>query len=301
MKKGTVIVLPISKEGLAVRKDLLDQKCSAYLKKEGFEQTRRELMEGKSSPFPEVETRNTLVKEKCDGFNAYYLTKEGYENIILYIHGGAWVFEMFPDHVKLGDDLVDKLNAKVYLPMYPLAPKYSYKDTYKMLLNLYDEILKEGKPVFIMGDSAGGTLTLGLTHIIKETGRKMPEKIVALSPATDLTFTNPESVEIEKRDPLDAIYGVQECAKMWAQGTDLRDPALSALSRDVSGYPDTLLLACSEDILTPDIVKFYEMMEKAGNNVTLVKGEGHWHVFCTFMIPERETFLDMVRDFCLKK
>jgi len=301
MRKGTEIVLHITPEGLAVRKDFLSRNLNSYMKEDGFEPTRKELMECKSQPFPETETRNTLVKEQCDGFNAFYLTKEGYENVILYIHGGAWVFELFPEHVKLADDLVDKLNAKIYLPMYPLAPKYSYKDTYKMLIDLYDEILKEGKPVFVMGDSAGGTLTLGLTHIIKETGRKMPEKIVALSPAMDLTFSNPESVEIEKRDPLDAIYGVQECAKMWAHGTDLKDPALTALSRDVSGYPDTLLLACSEDILTPDIIKFYEMMEKADNNVTLVRGEGHWHVFCTSMIPERETFLDIVRDFCLKK
>lgn len=300
MKKGTEIILPITEEALAVRKELLDQKLSSYLKKDGFEPTRQQIMEAIPAPFPEVETRNTLVKGECDGFNAHYLAKEGYENIILYIHGGAWVFEMFPDHVKLCDDLVDKLNAKVYMPMYPLAPKYSYKDTYKMVVDLYDEIIKEGKPVFVMGDSAGGTLTLGLTHIIKETGRKMPEKIVALSPATDLSFTNPESVEIEKRDPLDAIYGVQECAKIWAQGTDVKDPALSALYRDVSGYPDTLLLACSEDILTPDIIKFYEMMEKADNNVTIVRAEGHWHVFCTFMVPERETFLDIVKDFCLK-
>lgn len=300
MIKEKVFTINITDSSRALRDSMLAQDLKAYQYEAGFHKSLEDLKKVQAQVFPEAEYRNTLEKDVVDGFNVFSFSKSSYENVVLYLHGGAWVYEMFPNHVTLCDDLVDVVNAKVYAPLYPLAPKYSYKETYSMILKLYDKLIEMGKPIFIMGDSAGGNLTLGLMHLIKETKRKMPQCLVALSPCVDMSFSNPEAYELEKIDPLDAVYGCKEFAKMWAKGTALYDPLLSIVNADVSGFPKTLLLAASNDILTPDILKLYEKMKKSGIDVTLVKGEGLWHVFPSMDIPERKTFLDILKEFCLQ-
>lgn len=298
--RDNIITINASAEGKEMLDFFISNDTSSYLREGNFEPTRQSLLAGTPTPFPEVEVKSKMEKESCRGFNVYVFSDGDYENVVLYLHGGAFAFDIFPEQVKFVDALVGTVNAKVYMPAYPLAPKYSYKDTYKMVTELYDELLKEGKPIFVMGDSAGGTITLGLVDIIKSTGRKMPDRIVPICPAPDLSFSNPEAKEVEKRDPIDAIYGVTECSKMWAKGVDLRDPGLTALTRkDMSNYPKTMLFCASEDLLTPDIMILYKMLKDAGNDVSLVKGEGLWHVFCVSDIPEKQQSLDIIREFCL--
>lgn len=294
------ITLHASTEAEELRRFILANETNAYLKEGNFEPIRQILLAGDNNPFPETEVSSKTEKLSSGGFDVYGFSTGAYGRAVLYLHGGAFTFGIFPEQVRFVDALAQALHAKVYLPAYPLAPKYSYKDTYAMIVGLYDEILAEGKPVYVMGDSAGGTLTLGLIDIIKRTGRKMPEGIVPICPAVDLSFSNPDAAELEKRDPIDAIYGVTECARMWAQGTDLKDPALSALSReDVSGYPKTLLICASEDLLTPDILILYRKLLDAGNDITLVEAEGLWHVFCVSDIPEKQQTIDIIKEFCL--
>jgi len=300
MNPEKIITINITDSSRKLRDDMLKQDLKAYQYEDGFEHSLEGLKDIKAQELPDVKCRNKVEKETVEGFNVFSFSKPENENIVLYIHGGAWVYELFPNHVTLCDDLVDVLNAKVYAPLYPLAPKYSYKDTYKMIVALYDKLIATGKPVFVMGDSAGGNISLGLVHLIKETGRKMPSVLVPLSPCVDMTFNNPEAKKLEKIDPLDAVYGCKEFAKMWAKGTDLADPLLSIVNADVSGFPRTLLLAASDDILTPDIMILYEKMKKAGNDITLVRGEGLWHVFPSMDIPERATYLEILKEFCAK-
>lgn len=299
MKKNNVITVNITKEALANREAMRLMPNKAVLLKENFEPTRQSVLEGKVTPFPDTEVRNKLDKSSFGGFDVYTFGDDGdYDKIVYYLHGGAWVFDILAAHVEWCDDLVDRLNAKVVLPKYPLGPVYSYKDTYEMLMGLYDEILKEDKPVYIMGDSAGGQLTLAVTSMCKTSGRKMPAGIVPLSPAADMSFTNPDALEVEVRDPMLAVYGCVEFAKMWAKDLDLNDPSLSLINSDLTGFPKTLLFASTDDILGPDDFALAEKLEEAGVDVLLVRGEGLWHVFSISDTPERKRSLDIIQTFC---
>lgn len=298
MKKSNVITVNITKEALANREELRLMPNKEVLLKEKFEPLRKQVLESKVTPFPQVETRNKLEKETFGGFDVYTLCGDDYDKIVYYLHGGAWVFDILKEHVEWCDDLVDRLNAKVYLPKYPLAPVYSYKETYEMLMGLYDELLKQNKPIYIMGDSAGGQLTLAVTSMCKQTGRKMPKGIVPLSPAVEMSFTNPAALEVEVRDPMLGVYGCVEFAKMWAKDLDLKDPALSIINADLTGFPKTLLFASTDDFLGPDDFEFAEKLEASGCDILLVRGEGLWHVFSISNTPERKRSLDIIQTFC---
>jgi len=295
-----IITINISDEARAFRDEMLANHQNSYLTKEGFQSSLDSLKDVQAQVLPEAEHKNSIVEEEpVDGFKVYSFNKSDYKNIVLYLHGGAWAYEILSNHVTMCDMIVDRTDSKLYAPLYPLAPKYSYKDTMKMVLDLYDKLCELQKPIFLMGDSAGGHIALCLTKIIKETGRRLPDRLVSLSPCVDMTFSNPESLKLEAIDPYDAVYGVNELAKMWLKGIDQKDPSVSPLYADVTGFPKTLLLAASNDILTPDIMKYYDKMVAAGVDVTLIRGEGLFHVFPSVDIPEREDFMAILKDFCL--
>lgn len=296
-----IIYVNITKEALEAREQLRLMPNKSVLMEENYEPTRQAILNATPQPFPKANVRNKLEKD-CTiyGCDVYSLSNGDYDKIVYYIHGGAWVFDILVDHVEFCDDLCDALNAKVYMPIYPLAPKYSYKETYQMILDFYDELLKQGKPIYVMGDSAGGTLTIGLVQRLIEQGKKLPEKIVPLSPAADLSFSNPEAKEVEARDPMLALYGVTDMAKMWAKGTDLKDPALTPITGNLKGFPPTLLFISTDDILCPDDLILYDLLKKEGCDITLVVGQGESHVFSICYAPERQKSLDIIKDFCLK-
>lgn len=294
-----LIHITASKEALKEMEEMRENGQKYLFTEEGFPLMRATL--GGPEELPDVKVTHTLERTECDGFDVYSLSDASYDNIVLYIHGGAWVLPIIPDHVKFCDKLVDTMNAKVYMPFYPMAPNYSYKETYAMLEKLYDELLTQNKPIYIMGDSAGGHLTMMLATIIRDTGRKAPEKLVAFAPCADLTLTNPDIDEIDKIDPMISKYACVECAKMWAKDKELTDPAISPNYADLSNLPDTLMFVGTSDILYPDDMIMYKLMQDAGDEITVVKGEGLPHVYSVSDNPECQTSLDMIKEFCLQK
>ncbi len=248
--------------------------------------------------FPEAETTNNLEKESFDYGDVYVLSGKTQDMNVLYIHGGAWVWEITEQHTDFCDKLVDSLGAKVYMPIYPLAPEADYSQTYQMIRQVYDELLKQDKPIIIMGDSAGGTITLGFVLSLKDSGAELPEKVVVMAPAADLSFENSEIDEYQPRDGMLSKVELIECAKLWAKDADLTLPQISPLFGDYKDFPDTLMFVGDCDLLCADDLKLYDKMCEAGINATLVKGIGLWHVYAVFPISEQQRCLDIITDFC---
>jgi len=298
MKDKDIVYLKISEESKKKAEEILAAKPAESTPEETFRLMTTLYYTRTTQNFPDTEVMNKLEHETCAGSDVYTLDNGDYENIVLYIHGGAWTLEIDPEHVSFCDELVEKLNAKVYMPLYPLAPQYTYMETYEMVAELYSELLEQGKPIYVMGDSAGANIALGVMHLIKKYESVMPAKLIVLAPCADMTFSNKEMEKIEPVDPILYISGCQHCAQIWAGDRPLDDPLLSALYADVSGFPDTMIISGTHDILYPDDLKLYEHLKKAGNKVKLVIGEGMWHVFSLETVDEKEQSLNLIQEFC---
>lgn len=251
--------------------------------------------------FPNVPTKNRLDKEVFAYGDVYTLSGESEDCLVLYIHGGAWVWEINERHVQFCDRLVDGLNAKVYMPIYPLAPQATYREGYRMLEQVYGELLKKNKPIIVMGDSAGGTLTLGLVLRQKAAGNRLPSKVVVLAPGAEATLSNPEIDKIALRDGMLPKYECAACARLWAGGEEnLRLPDMSPINGDFRGFPPTLMFIGTYDILSADDLRLYKKLRRARVDVSLVEGNGFWHVFPIFAIKEKEQCLQIIKEFCTK-
>jgi len=183
------------------------------------------------------------------------------------------------------------------MALYPLAPAEHVKAGIEMLAEAYRVAGKDGLPVFIMGDSAGANLTLSLTLYLKQIGEQLPKAIFPISPMVDFTLSNPEIMEVEKRDPVLTVYFAKSTYGWLEEGMCKKDPLVSPLFGDLTGMPPTLMFVGENDILSPDAMLLYEKMQENGNRIGVVYGKGLFHVAPIMPLPVQDQWLQEVEAF----
>ncbi len=238
---------------------------------------------------PEIDTYSVSDVETWNDRPVYTLRKsDDYDKIVIYIHGGSFITNVTPTQLHYVDNIAQDTNAKVYVPIYPLAPTYTYKDTYALLETLYTSLLEQGKSITIFGDSAGGGIALGFVEELNEKGIQVPDKLILMSPLLDITGTNEEAYENEAKDPLVTRYEVIMCGLAWAGDTDVFDYHVSPIYGDITNMPKTLVTMGSNEYLAKDIMKFYGIMRDNKQDIKLLYGDGLFHVFPFYPMPESD-------------
>ena len=237
--------------------------------KKNIESKRKE----KKYKLPRIKFKSNIEKQQIDNYDIYKLYNNESDKIIIYLHGGSYINEAVSLHFKFVDKICINSNMDIYFPIYPLAPNHTYKDAYKLILKLYKKLLKENKEIIIIGDSAGGGLALGFTLYLNELNIKLPNKLVLLSPWVDITLSNPEIKKYEKNDPMLSCCGLVEYAKIWAGNTNLDDYKLSPIHGELLKLPNTLIFTGSNELLYPDMIKFYKLLKKNKVKTKLIIGD----------------------------
>jgi len=295
-KYGEITTIEMSESSKKKQEVLRNSHTNDYLK-EGNKENVRKYFESKvGQEFPQVEVNNKLEKETLKDGEVYSLSSDKEDSIVIFIHGGAYACEIDKLHVKFCDKLVNLLNAKVYMPLYQLIYENNYEGAYNLLDELYEEVLKQNKPIYIMGDSAGGGLALAYTQYLNKKGIKLPDKLVLLSPWVDISMTNELIPEYEKIDLTLAAYIPKAFGEYWAYGIDTKDPLVSPLYGDMKGLPDVLIINGNAEITYPDNILLFNKMLDAGVKVAFVEGDGFWHVFPVDEIEEQELCLKMIKQ-----
>ena len=214
---------------------------------------------------------------------------------VLYLHGGAYTEEILPFHLHFCGRLARRIGACVLVPLYPLAPNHIWSETYTLLLDLYLGMLAEkGKEITIMGDSAGGGLSIAFCQYLKTIGLPQPEHLIGLSPWVDVCMKDAGYEPYRPLDPMLDVPGLQVMGKAWAGDLDVQDPKVSPAFGDCHGLPRTLLFAGTREILYPDIKEFYEKMIREGCDAELVVGSGMNHVYPLYNLPESKPAVERI-------
>ncbi|WP_308009913.1 alpha/beta hydrolase fold domain-containing protein [Curtobacterium oceanosedimentum] len=100
-----------------------------------------------------------------------------------------------------------------------------------------------------------------------------------LSPASDLTLSNPKIPAVAPTDPWLGVEGIRVYAEQWAGQLPLTDPRVSPLHGDFAGLGPMLLLIGTHDILNPDAHLVIDKARAAGVPATLLERRGAVHVF----------------------
>ena len=223
---------------------------------------------------------------------------------ILFLHGGSYIVEASTMHRRLIQKLVKNHHMTVSFVDYPLAPEHTWRETRRMVLAAYAQIVKKfpKDEFFLFGDSAGGGLALAvLQELAKQNVMNSPKKTVLCSPWLDLSLQNPLIAEYEESDPVLSVEGLRYAAKMYSGGDDLRHPFLSPMFATVDNLGDILLYVGSQEIFYPDCLQFKKSIEAAdGSSVTLKIGEGMMHDWVLFPFNESKSIPAQIDAFFQK-
>lgn len=205
-----------------------------------------------------------------------------HKQVILHCHGGGYSTGSSLYARTLTSKLASSTGMEVLSFDYRLAPEHPYPAAIEDALKVWDYLMRVGygaRDVIVTGDSAGGNLALALTLKLKEQGRFLPRGLVLMSPWTDLTSSGESIVEKKDMDPvLEAAY-LERMVSAYAKNEDLKDPYISPLFGDFTGFPPTYLQVGENEILLSDATRLAERLKEAGVVTKIDIFEGMWHVF----------------------
>ncbi len=207
---------------------------------------------------------------------------------IVYVHGGAYVNPPVVQHWDLIAALATENDARVVAPGYPLAPAGTAATVVPLMLDVDAAVrARYGPRVVWAGDSAGGGLALATALALRDQGRTVPDHLVLVAPWLDVTMSNPGVGQVEPRDPSLAVPGLQHAGRLWAGGTDPRDPLVSPGFADLDELPPTTLVVGDRDLFLQDCRDLAERAGRADVDVSLVEAPGGFHVFpAVTFLPE---------------
>ena len=239
------------------------------------------------------------------GFEAAVLTPKTVEcqGVLLYLHGGGYCTGDVGYASLYGGVLASETGAVTLCPAYRLAPEDPFPAAPEDALEAYEWLLEQfpGRPVCLVGESAGGGLCYALTLQLKAKGLPLPAGIVALSPWTDLTLSGASHRENREADPSITTEKLAVFAKNYAGAASLSDPLISPLFADLCGMPESLIFVGGDEVLRDDSVLMAEALRQAGCTVSLTVAEGLWHAYVLYGLKTREDDSRRIRNFLRSK
>ncbi|MEZ0122354.1 MAG: alpha/beta hydrolase [Candidatus Reddybacter sp.] len=224
------------------------------------------------------------------------------DNVILYLHGGAFVIGSPASHRDMVGAIADAAQARAFIVDYRLAPETLFPGAVEDAVAAYKGLLANGEKaekIIIAGDSAGGGLTMSTLVALRDEGLELPAGAVCISPWADLTFTGDSMIVKDKVDAMLSRDSLSWFAGLYLAGQDAADPKASPIFADLSGLPPLLIQVGSNEVLLDDAIRLNKAMKKAGGDATLEVWDGQmhvWHLMAT-IVPEGKHAVNVIGSF----
>lgn len=223
---------------------------------------------------------------------------------ILYCHGGGYTSGNLGYSRPLASKLAGVTGWETLSFEYRLAPEHPFPAAIDDAVRAWDYLMYQGygaRDVMVAGDSAGGNMALVLCLRLKAAGRRLPGRLVLMSPWTDMTASGKSYAERADIDPMITMDYIRAVRGAYAGESDLSSPMLSPLFGDLSGFPPTLIQAGTNELLLSDSVRLRDRMLAAQVPCKLEVWNDMWHVFQMFPIKRASEAMESVGRFLLEQ
>src|SRR5579864_5197655 len=251
--------------------------------------------------FPVNVEELNIAGVRTDTITPLSMSDSNRNRVLINLHGGG--FNSDSGSLIEGVPIANLAKIKVVSVYYRLAPENPFPAAVDDVVAVYRELLKTYKPrnIGIFGTSAGAILTAEVTARLKQLGLPLPGALGIFSTLAD--FSRPSdsqqlfalngfsgSIEPQPRDqPHDLDY---------VGKTDPKDPVLSPQFADLRGWPSSLLVTSTRDLLLSNTSMFHLRLLRAGVDSQLLVFEALPHAFWYhFQLPETQEALEMMAKF----
>jgi len=228
----------------------------------------------------------TLETSTIAGVTVYTLTPKdippaNLNRLLFHVHGGGYVYN--PGEAGTGEATAMAAYGgfKVISIDYRMPPDFPYPAAMDDVMAVWKEVVKMHDPrsMAIFGSSTGGGMTLAMILRARQEGLPLPAAIAPGTPWSDLTETGDTYKTNEWVDNvLVSWHGyLGRAAALYANGHDLKDPQLSPIYGDFSGFPPTILTSGTRDLFLSLTVLTHRKLRRAGVEASLQVFEGASH------------------------
>jgi acetyl esterase/lipase len=188
------------------------------------------------------------------------------DSVLLYFHGGGFVFGSLRTHGEMIGALARAARARTLALEYRLAPEHPAPAAVTDAMTAYRYLLDRGikaENIAFAGDSAGGTLVLNTLLALRDSGVALPGAAVAISPWVDLGCSGASFEENARYD----FVGKEHCllaARSYLSDKDAASPEISPLFASLADLPPLLLQAGALETLVDQIRAFATRAKEDG-------------------------------------
>ncbi|MGD9676958.1 MAG: alpha/beta hydrolase fold domain-containing protein [Vulcanibacillus sp.] len=237
-------------------------------------------------------------KDQTNGRNTFTISpkSKGSKTYILYLHGGAYINGFNRMHWNFFNRLINATNCTIIAPDYPVAPKYTYKDSFEMVKPIYKKLVSKvgGENIILMGDSSGGGFALALAQNMREDNIENAKQIILLSPWLDITMKNKDISLIDSIDPILSISGLIRAGKAYAGDTNPNNYLLSPINGPIDGLGKISIFIGTKDVLEADSRKFKLRAEEENVKINYCEYKDMIHVWIFFNLPESKQAIEKI-------
>lgn len=246
---------------------------------------------------------------KLAGVNVFIVTPKNLaannkDRLLMHLHGGGYVFG--PGESALPEALLMASfgGYKVVSVDYRMPPDFPYPAAMDDAMAVWKELVKTHKPtnMAVFGASTGGAMTLALVHRAKAEKVALPAAIAPGTPWADLAKVGDTYETNEWVDNVLVTWDgwLGKAALLYAAGHDLKDPQLSPIYGDFSGFPPAILTSGTRDLFLSNTVRTHRKLRRAGveADLNVYEGQSHAQYGLHPDAPEtKEAFTDIAKFF----
>ena len=227
------------------------------------------------------------------------------DRVMLYLHGGGYTLGSIDTHRPLISWISRAAMTKALAIDYRLAPENPFPAAVQDSIAAYRWLLSidvEPARLAIVGDSAGGGLTVATLIALRDAGEPLPAAAVCISPWVDMESLG-ESIRTKADvDPIVRREVTLQMAKAYLGDADPRTPLASPIHADLKGLPPLLIHVGTAETLLDDAIRLAECGKSAGVEVVFEPWEDMIHVWHSFanILPEAQQAIKQIGEFVRK-
>jgi monoterpene epsilon-lactone hydrolase len=231
--------------------------------------------------YPVNVTEDTIAGVPVRVVTPLTMAPEKRSHVLINLHGGG--FNSDSGSLTESIPIANLTGTKVIAVLYRLAPEHPFPAGLDDAVAVYKELLKSYKPshIGIYGTSAGAILTAEVTVMLKQLKLPLPGATGIFSGLGDFSRDG-DSIAIYALNGFSGHLDPPEPNAPdleYVVSTDPRNPVLSPLYADLSGFPPTLFITSGRDLLLSGTTILHRAYLRAGADAQLVVFEALPHAF----------------------
>ncbi|TQV75787.1 alpha/beta hydrolase [Denitrobaculum tricleocarpae] len=198
--------------------------------------------------------------------------------IVIYCHGGGFVVGGLESHDDVCAEIAAATGFSVVSVDYRLCPEHRHPAAYNDVLAAFEAISKEGNPIILCGDSAGGNLAAAVCLAIRHRP-DAPAGQVLIYPGLGGEIMGLPSYREEAHAPLLTTRDVMFYKNVRVEGeVPGNDPTYAPLSaRDFTGAAPCVIVTADCDPLRDDGATYVKRLRDAGVEAEWINEPGLVH------------------------